>query len=310
MSVLVELPPDQYSKTAFDDFAPTSAFNIGTARALIWLSQLAYETAQPATIAAVATTWKLTATAFERTSIAFQKIYDTRGIVASRQDAIIVAFAGTDPVVWENLATNLAIRPNTASNTHSGFAAALDGIWDTVHSAVKTATVPVLFAGHSLGGALAALAAERAHDAGIAPAAVYVFGMPRAGGDVFASRYNAKLGEKTFRLVYGRDVVATVPMSKLGFRHVGRMLACSTDGKFDPSESLSAVGSNDPEFTAGRIQTLKDVASNLLQGRWFMPDGPGPLGPLFRYLPLSIRDHLPDRYWEALTPAMSSPLSQ
>ena len=43
MSFLVELPLDTYAEHLFDDFTPAADFRIGTARALMWMSQLAYE---------------------------------------------------------------------------------------------------------------------------------------------------------------------------------------------------------------------------------------------------------------------------
>ncbi len=44
MSILVELPENQYSTSAFVKFDPSAGFAIGTARAMAWMSQLAYET--------------------------------------------------------------------------------------------------------------------------------------------------------------------------------------------------------------------------------------------------------------------------
>jgi len=43
MSFLVELPEYAYDAHAFEDFMIDSKFRIGTARAMMWMSQLAYE---------------------------------------------------------------------------------------------------------------------------------------------------------------------------------------------------------------------------------------------------------------------------
>ena len=43
LSFLVELPLETYADHLFDDFAPDADFRVGTARALMWMSQLAYE---------------------------------------------------------------------------------------------------------------------------------------------------------------------------------------------------------------------------------------------------------------------------
>src|SRR5258708_4320788 len=93
----------------------------------------------------------------------------------------------------------------------------------------------LIFTGHSLGGALAVLAAARAAAARRAISAVYTFGMPRTGNAAFADDYNRRLGDRTYRLVYGSDIVPTVPPSadpKLPYRHVGRYLR-SVSGRFE-----------------------------------------------------------------------------
>ena len=59
MSVLVELPERLYQRDAFAAFAAVSPYSLGTARAMAWMSQLAYETNHPDKIAALCNTWKL-----------------------------------------------------------------------------------------------------------------------------------------------------------------------------------------------------------------------------------------------------------
>src|SRR5207302_1762579 len=55
MSTFVEIDPSEYDKDAFAGFdASTSDFRIGNARALMWLSQLAYEAHRKDTVEEVA----------------------------------------------------------------------------------------------------------------------------------------------------------------------------------------------------------------------------------------------------------------
>src|SRR5258708_5986526 len=50
MSALVEFPPELYDPRAFASLTVTSEFRLETALAMMWFSQLAYETGQPDTI--------------------------------------------------------------------------------------------------------------------------------------------------------------------------------------------------------------------------------------------------------------------
>jgi hypothetical protein len=304
MSTFVELPPDLYNKAAFSTFdSSATGFTIGNARAMMWLSQLAYETDKRPTIDHVGPSWGFSSvTPFVKHKVSITATFETCGLIGERPDAILLAFAGTDPVVWETLVTDINIRPRPDIDTHAGFQAALNGASLEVDQAIqrsRRANKPLFIAGHSLGGALAALAAQYAAAKGASPRAVYAFGMPRTGGDRFQTSYNAMLGAITFRLVHALDVVARVPMSKIGFRHVGRVLQCQAGQQFNPT-ALSADVSNEPEFYEGAVQALVSRIGALFSGRILSPPGPGTFGPLLKFLPPPIRDHLQDCYYNAL----------
>ena len=91
--------------------------------------------------------------------------------------------------------------------------------------ASKTDRQRVWLAGHSLGGALATLAA--AHLDAQMISGVVTFGCPRVGDAPFV----ACLPEpKMVRYVHRDDWVATVPPEILGFRHAGVQKAVEGDG--------------------------------------------------------------------------------
>jgi len=54
MSFLVELPEDQFNPEAFASGVPVAGFDMNTARAMAWISQLAYETRLPDKIERIA----------------------------------------------------------------------------------------------------------------------------------------------------------------------------------------------------------------------------------------------------------------
>lgn len=95
--------------------------------------------------------------------------------------------------------------------------------------------------GHSLGGALAQLAAFYLHrdlfgDSGQV-AAVYTFGSPRVFGIEQARHLEGASPYPHFRVVNGADLVPRVPPVALGFRHTGRNVYIERNGdvRKDPS---------------------------------------------------------------------------
>jgi triacylglycerol lipase len=96
---------------------------------------------------------------------------------------------------------------------HRGFLDALRSVWDPISTALSGVGVPIFYAGHSLGAALATLAAARRP-----PEALYTFGSPLVGDSDFAALLSQV---PVFRVVDGSDLVTRVPPEELGFAHVG-----------------------------------------------------------------------------------------
>lgn len=110
-----------------------------------------------------------------------------------------------------NLSTALSAWP-TGGNVHSGFKMILMGAWEAIVKQLETIDGPLYYTGHSMGGALAVLAASLKN-----PQAVYTFGSPRVGNDDFV---NATKHIKIYRVVNPRDIVAVCPPIP-GVLHVG-----------------------------------------------------------------------------------------
>lgn len=70
---------------------------------------------------------------------------------------------------------------------------------------------PLYITGHSLGGALATMAAAALVDHNIAVAGVYTFGQPRVGDRTFVSQLNLNTGGRVYRFVNNNDIVPHVP---------------------------------------------------------------------------------------------------
>ena len=105
----------------------------------------------------------------------------------------------------------------------------------------------------------------------------------------------------TYRLVHGIDLVARVAPSFTGFRHVGRLIQCASGAKFAAGPP-SRTGLDEPLFADEFKGIFERNLGKIFGGTVLEPKGPGTFGPLFRFLPPEIRDHLQDSYWKALTP--------
>jgi triacylglycerol lipase len=319
MSFFTKLPRKLYSKDAFASFGPTSAFDLGTAKALAWMSQLAYETDDKDKIKSILGDWRLRFVdlLFAEVKMGI-RVASTHGIVAERDDATIVAFAGTDPVVLANWISDLETKM-TADHVATGFQTAARSILPSLKAALAkpaAAGKKLFITGHSLGGAIAHLIAERIADArASAVEAVYTIGCPRVGAKAFADAYNEKLGPRTFRLVHGQDIVPSVAPDGLRFNfvHVGRYLHCDRQKRFAAADLKADCSSNDPGFVPG---ISKDVAALLrdplsivrfelgrvaLLSRVMVGRAPPGIrhdcgGIAIELLPPRVRDHMPDRY--------------
>ena len=321
MSILTRVPRSVYDRNrdAFDAFNPATEYSDGTARAMAWLAQLAYETEEPGKIAEILAGWNLAPAGgvIACNDRAALPTAETRGFVAHGRGATFVAFAGTDPALLANWTTNFDLLP-VAGGISRGFrdaaAIALDDVLDRFGATDPTNRLFVT--GHSLGGALAVLTALALARCGHVPDAVYTQGMPRPGNAAFAEGYNAVLGDRTYRLVYGDDLVPTVPPGGLGYRHVGRYLRCDRGGSFsglvpDPDTSVDA-----PLFTDGvrkdwddalygiahPVEALTRQVAPTIRVLFGAPSDAGrtdTIGALIELLPPRLRDHMPDRYCSA-----------
>jgi hypothetical protein len=146
-----------------------------------------------------------------------------RGFVGAREDAVVVVFRGTNrPADWITNVSYLQVE-GYGGKVHRGFAWALDSIWREVLECVRLLRdkdQKVWIAGHSLGGALATLAARRLEPP-YSPHAAYTFGQPRVGDPAFAEGY----AERLYRFVNNRDIVPNFPLPGIfnRYRHVGRL---------------------------------------------------------------------------------------
>ena len=192
----------------------------------------------------------------------------TQGFVAQGDGFAVAAFRGTefflpgrDPlnllqgVIADFLTDSqvaLVAAPRPAQGRiHQGFLAALDGdkVFDQLNDRLADVRrnqpgAKIWFTGHSLGGALAILAAARL--SGIQ--GVYVYGAPRVGDASFGKA----LAVRTIRFVHGSDAVTQFPtfgllvpprFPSLGrYQPNGEIVAIDRNGRLRRAGILGALG--------------------------------------------------------------------
>ncbi len=244
-------------------------------------------------------------------------------VVATRDDATFVAFAGTDPLKLQDVITDLNAKV-TSEGFHQGFAEAAGAVQTRVVDAIKSggAGKPLFFTGHSMGGALATISAKRTRDAGLPGTAAYTFGGARAGDQRFFDNYGSDLGRRTFRLVHGTDIVASVPPSlsdgiinraigfldgvRGGFRHVGRLLHCQQRTKFAGPVQDATDGNDPDDFLAAGLGAARDIIMSIPNLQGLAKLDPKTLDSNTA-LPEQIRDHVPASYFRALNMPLAPP---
>jgi hypothetical protein len=310
MSVLVELARRAYPDEALNKFTATQQFGLDNARAMMWLSQLAYETADKSKVKSILDAWQLKMHEFIPNDPKTGLPPDSACVVvAAGRGATFVTFAGSDPLKFEDWITDFDAG-KSATDVHEGFLKTIENVWPRIEAAIRTATAnrpapeqSLFFTGHSLGGALAIVAAARASTTPQIKdllMTIYTFGSPRTGGAVFFGDY--ELGNSTFRLVHGTDIVATVPPALPGdYRHVGRAIQCRTGGIFDAQTPIMAPDENKPDAIESTIRAGIDGIRSLAAFRLIRSIGPRPLDRFAGVLPTIVRDHVPANYFRALS---------
>jgi pimeloyl-ACP methyl ester carboxylesterase len=121
------------------------------------------------------------------------------------QDRAHIIFRGTVSLVdWRrNLCTG---ETKDQPARHSGFVEALSVVGKDIEAWIETLPKrdghPFVLSGHSLGGAMAVLAAYDFHKAGRKIGAVVTFGAPAVGKSDFVLKYNQLLRPRTWRVAY------------------------------------------------------------------------------------------------------------
>jgi surfactin synthase thioesterase subunit len=196
---------------------------------------------------------------------------NTQVYVAQNDTVLVVAFRGSQaPNTLDGLkdwlltnASDYLILPEGQIGTdfaaagvgarfHRGFMEALHGIWEPLLASVTEATEaserPLWVTGHSLGGALALLAAWRLQRNFITVHEVVTFGAPMIGNEAAARAFEQEFASKIFRYVNLEDPVPLLPSISL---------VANTYAHCQSEVSLTALAA-----AASALDTLKESAGS------------------------------------------------
>jgi len=153
-----------------------------------------------------------------------------QGFMAASTDVLLVCFRGTESITdWlSNLKVTPKVVNGLGSQVHAGFWDQFEALRARLESLMAPhRQLPLLVTGHSLGGAIAALAA-----ATWAPSrplkALYTYGQPAVARGSALDHLADALAGRYHRLVNDSDIVPRVPP---GYRHAGHLLHFDSKGR-------------------------------------------------------------------------------
>ena len=160
-----------------------------------------------------------------------------QAFIAANDEAILVAFRGTDQdEIKDWLADlNFFLDDGPWGKVHYGFQHALSSVWFDMKAFLMPLLDPkrkLLITGHSLGGAMAVLAAADLIKEGLSVHNLYTFGQPKAGNGAFAHELNKREKPYYFRFVNHNDIVPRIlPSMIFDYQHAGQKYYFDGNGK-------------------------------------------------------------------------------
>lgn len=241
-----------------------STFGWNTALSLALASKLAYERS--------ATVENVTLSSWGFTTYRELDVGDTQGFVAATEDVLLIAFRGSESLGdWIG---NIDVFPvdRGYASVHSGFYAAFDLVEAPLRQALATIGTRgkhLWLAGHSLGGALATVAAAELREQ-LSGASIHTLGQPRVGGSRLNEFFRNNYPNRFFRFVNDDDVVTRVPP---GYSHVGRLIHFDGNGRVRQgateaeSAQIEPPPLSRPEYERLKAEVERVQAALVAQGR-------------------------------------------
>jgi len=226
-------------------------------RNALWLGQaaaLAYDMPDQAC-------QQLATAGLDRFTLLVNTTTDTQGYIAGNDDMVLIAFRGTVASKFKDWLTDLdAVHvAGPQGQVHKGFyERGLLSVWDQLAAALpayQCKNQPIWLTGHSLGAAIADLAAAELITRKLVASinGLYTFGQPRAGNSSFSVWLNSQMLACSFRFVHDNDIVPHVPLAAMAYQHNGTFIHFDANDVIHTEES---VWSRLKDALAGRVEDL------------------------------------------------------
>lgn len=178
----------------------------------------------------------------------------TQAVVVKNDRIVLVVFCGSEghdaSAAMRDWLTDASIWPLEVEGVyiHRGFHYALESVWDQLDATVADPLedgLALWLTGHSLGGALANLAAYRFSREGVPVAGVYTFAAPKIGDAAFVADFHERLGGRSQQWSTTLDPVPRLPelTTRTAFEKLGvtNMVHASGQAELDTTQRMSNV---------------------------------------------------------------------
>ena len=173
------------------------------------------------------------------------------------KDEIAFCFRGTEPTELSDVLADLNALPRKSMTdgwVHSGFRGELDKLWSHIEPIADEHNDKKLYiCGHSLGAAMATICTSRIEEFRSVEE-LYTFGSPRAGTRSFVRGIKST----HWRFVNNNDVVTTVPLALMGYKHHGMLCYINHYGKIRKMTFWQRVKDKFRGWRSGLLDGVKD----------------------------------------------------
>ena len=190
-----------------------------------------------------------------------------QAMIVEHEEYLCMVFRGTDEIAdWLDNLNAFPVKELFGS-FHRGFWFSVADIWDGIEQRYQELRAikkrPLFITGHSLGGAMATIAAAKFIHLDLPFISVYTFGQPRAMTKETSQVFDIEAKSRFFRFQNNNDLVTRVPARLMGYSHVGSSIYISQTGSIhdDPGfwfRFLDSVDGAMDEVAKNKIDGIED----------------------------------------------------